>query len=91
MQIRNGLLLRLALASLCALAATAQGAAAADKVTFVTDFGFNGRHAYYFVALDKGYYAKQNLHVQIVRGQTSPRKEVLIVALAAEVIEQRLA
>jgi NitT/TauT family transport system substrate-binding protein len=71
MQIRNRLLLRLALASLCALAAAAQGAAAADKVTFVTDFGFNGRHAYYFVALDKGYYAKQNLDVQIVRGQGS--------------------
>jgi hypothetical protein len=30
---------------------------AADKVTFVTDFGYNGRHAYYFVALEKGYYA----------------------------------
>lgn len=28
--------------------------------------------------------------VQIVRGHTSPRKEVLIVGLAAEVIEQRL-
>ena len=29
-------------------------------------------------------------NVQIVRGQTSPRKEVLIVGLAADVIEQRL-
>jgi len=29
--------------------------------------------------------------VQIVRGHTSPRKEVLIVGLAAEQIEQRLA
>jgi uncharacterized protein len=28
--------------------------------------------------------------VQIVRGHTSPRKEVLIVGLAAEAIEQRL-
>ena len=46
-------------------------AAAADKVTFVTDFGYNGRHAYYFVALEKGYYAKQNLDVDIVRGQGS--------------------
>ena len=33
-----------------------QFAAAADNVTFVTDFGFNGRHAYYYVALEKGYY-----------------------------------
>jgi NitT/TauT family transport system substrate-binding protein len=46
-------------------------ASAADKVTFVTDFGYNGRHAYYFVALEKGYYAKQNLDVDIVRGQGS--------------------
>ena len=35
----------------------------------MTDFGYNGRHAYYFVALDKGYYAKHNLDVSIVRGQ----------------------
>ncbi|MGH6740210.1 MAG: ABC transporter substrate-binding protein, partial [Bradyrhizobium sp.] len=48
-----------------------QAAAAADKITFVTDFGYNGRHAYYFVALEKGYYAKQNLDVDIVRGQGS--------------------
>jgi NitT/TauT family transport system substrate-binding protein len=44
---------------------------AADKVTFVTDFGFNGRHAYYFVAKEKGYYAKHNLDVDIVRGKGS--------------------
>lgn len=58
-------------AILAALTAAAQGAAAADKITFVTDFGYNGRHAYYFVALDKGYYARQNLDVDIVRGQGS--------------------
>jgi NitT/TauT family transport system substrate-binding protein len=44
---------------------------AAEKITFVTDFGFNGRHAYYFVAKDKGYYAKHNLDVDIVRGKGS--------------------
>jgi NitT/TauT family transport system substrate-binding protein len=44
---------------------------AADKVTFVTDFGFNGRHAYYFVAKEKGFYAKHNLDVDIVRGKGS--------------------
>jgi NitT/TauT family transport system substrate-binding protein len=53
------------------LASSLRPAAAADKVTFVTDFGYNGRHAYYFVALEKGYYAKQNLDVDIVRGQGS--------------------
>lgn len=46
-------------------------AQAADKVTFVTDFGYLGRHAYYFVALDKGYYKEANLDVDIVRGQGS--------------------
>lgn len=44
---------------------------AAEKITFVTDFGFNGRHAYYFVAKEKGYYAKHNLDVKIVRGKGS--------------------
>ena len=40
-------------------------------MTFITDFGFNGRHAYYYVALDKGYYKAAGLDVKIVRGQGS--------------------
>jgi NitT/TauT family transport system substrate-binding protein len=48
-----------------------QSVVAADNVTFVTDFGFNGRHAYYYVALDKGYYKDAGLDVKIVRGQGS--------------------
>jgi NitT/TauT family transport system substrate-binding protein len=40
-----------------------------DRVTFTTDFGFNGRHAYFFVALDRGYYRDAGLEVKIVRGQ----------------------
>src|SRR5256884_9655092 len=58
-------------AAICVCALGQRNAEAADKVTFVTDFGYNGRHAYYFVALEKGYYARQNLDVQIVRGQGS--------------------
>jgi NitT/TauT family transport system substrate-binding protein len=46
-------------------------ASAADAVTFITDFGFNGRHAYYYVALDKGYYKDAGMDVKIVRGQGS--------------------
>jgi NitT/TauT family transport system substrate-binding protein len=46
-------------------------AAAADKATLITDFGFNGRHAYFFVALDKGYYKAADLDVSILRGQGS--------------------
>src|SRR5258708_13500361 len=42
-----------------------------DKVTFVTDYGLYGRHAYYFVAMEKGYYARENLDIEIVRSQGS--------------------
>jgi NitT/TauT family transport system substrate-binding protein len=44
---------------------------ALDRVTFSTDFGFNGNHAYFFEALDKGYYRDAGLEVKIVRGQGS--------------------
>jgi NitT/TauT family transport system substrate-binding protein len=44
-------------------------ALAQDKVSLITDAGFNGRHAYYFVAIDKGYYKAAK--VRIVRGQGS--------------------
>jgi NitT/TauT family transport system substrate-binding protein len=63
--------LRVMLAVIFALGLGSEAARAADKITFVTDFGYNGRHAYYFVALEKGYYARQNLDVDIVRGQGS--------------------
>ena len=46
-------------------------AAAADKVSLITDFGYNGRHAYFFVALEKGYYKAVDLDVSILRGQGS--------------------
>lgn len=62
---------RFALLALGALTLGCSAAQAAEKITFVTDFGFNGRHAYYFVAKDKGYYAKHNLDVDIVRGKGS--------------------
>ena len=54
-----------------ALASPFSLAAAADKITFVTDYGLYGRHAYYFVAMDKGYYARENLEVEIVRSPGS--------------------
>ena len=46
-------------------------AEAADNVTLVTDFGFNGRHAYYYYALEKGYYKEAGIDLTIVRGQGS--------------------
>jgi NitT/TauT family transport system substrate-binding protein len=45
--------------------------AALDNVTLITDFGYNGRHAYFFEALDRGYYRDAGLEVKIVRGQGS--------------------
>ena len=49
----------------------AHTANAADKVIFVTDYGLYGRHAYYFVAMEKGYYARENLEIEIVRSPGS--------------------
>src|SRR5690242_7609342 len=49
----------------------AGSARAAEPVSLITDFGYNGRHAYFFVALDKGYYSAANLDVKILRGQGS--------------------
>ena len=44
---------------------------ALDNVTLITDFGFNGRHAYFFVAIEKGYYKDADLDVKVMRGQGS--------------------
>ena len=63
-------LARLATATILA-AAFAASSAQAVEVNFITDFGFNGRHAYYYVALDKGYYKAEGLDVNILRGQGS--------------------
>jgi NitT/TauT family transport system substrate-binding protein len=43
----------------------------AVDVNFVTDFGFNGRHAYFYVAREKGYYKAEGFDVNFVRGQGS--------------------
>jgi len=57
--------------ALVGLLAAGGGAQALDDVSLITDFGYNGRHAYFFVALDKGYYADAGLDVKILRGQGS--------------------
>ena len=61
----------LAMASGCAVFLNAGPAVAADKISVITDAGFLGRHAYYFVAIQKGYYKAENLDVRVVRGQGS--------------------
>lgn len=44
---------------------------AATAVKFITDFGYYGRHSYYYVALDKGYYKAEGLDVSFLRGRGS--------------------
>ena len=60
-----------ALWTLAGVLCLADGAQALDNVTLITDFGFNGRHAYFFVAIEKGYYKDADLEVKVVRGQGS--------------------
>jgi NitT/TauT family transport system substrate-binding protein len=71
MNCTRSLAARLALGTLAALIVALSPAAAADHVVFVTDYGLYGRHAYYFVAMEKGYYAAENLDIEIVRSQGS--------------------
>lgn len=54
-------------------AVTTPSPAVADgtKIVFSTDWGYNGRHAYYFTALKKGYYAEEGLDVEILGGRGS--------------------
>jgi NitT/TauT family transport system substrate-binding protein len=58
------------LVAVSTLSAPFAQAADAD-VSLITDFGFNGRHSYFYVALDKGFYKQEGLNVTILRGQGS--------------------
>src|SRR5262249_20223124 len=82
-----GCLVRCALvgAGLVAVAAAHAFAEDAERITFVTDSGSNGRHAYYFVAQEKGYYKSANLDVQIVRGQGSADAVKQVAAGTAQI------
>ena len=44
---------------------------ALESITLITDYGYTGVHAYFFEALDRGYYRDAGLEVKIVRGQGS--------------------
>jgi NitT/TauT family transport system substrate-binding protein len=59
------------LAFLMAVALFSAAARAETDVSLITDFGFNGRHSYFYVALDKGFYKAEGLNVSILRGQGS--------------------
>ena len=51
-------------AALMPIAASAQGTGA-KKITFLTNYVFNGRHAPFFVGVDKGFYKEAGFDVQI--------------------------
>ena len=65
------MLVRLVALCTMALAFVPQSPVEAAEVNFITDFGYNGRHSYFYVALDKGYYKAEGLEVNILRGQGS--------------------
>jgi NitT/TauT family transport system substrate-binding protein len=65
--------------------ATLASAPRAAEVTFTTDFGYNGRHAYVYLALDKGYYKAEGLEVKILRGQGSADAIKKVAAGAAQI------
>jgi NitT/TauT family transport system substrate-binding protein len=68
-----------------ALPSMASATAQAAEITLVTDFGVNGRHAYFFVAQEKGYYREAGLNVSIVRGQGSADAIKKVAAGSAQV------
>ena len=76
---------RTATALIGAAALVRPARAAATDLNFITDFGFNGRHAYFYVALQKGYYAAEGLNVTIQRGQGSADAIKRVAAGAATI------
>src|SRR6266568_5378381 len=56
---------------LMAVAAVCGPSGTGSDGNFLPEFCFNGRHAYYYVALEKGYYKAEGLNVNILRGQGS--------------------
>lgn len=62
---------RLIAAMIGAAAFVAPFAARAEQVNFITDFGYYGRHSYYYVAYDKGYYKQEGIDLNFLRGQGS--------------------
>jgi NitT/TauT family transport system substrate-binding protein len=69
MKTNRRLFLASAVAALAAPRVKAQGAR--ESITFLTDYGYYGRHSYIFYALKKGYFADEGVDVTILRGQGS--------------------
>src|SRR4051812_18961109 len=65
---RRGLLTQAAGAGVALAAGSRLAHAAADKITFQLDWIAYGRHAPFYVALEKGFYGKRDLEVNIMQG-----------------------
>jgi len=81
---------KIAIAGLAGAFATALGFAAAPAqaqtpITFSLDFRALGRHAAWFVALDKGYYKQAGLDVSIISGQGTAQAIQAIEAGTAQI------
>src|SRR5271156_2051454 len=74
----------MALLAVFAILAAAQSAAAQTPITFSLDFRALGRHAAWYVALDKGYYKQAGLDVTIVPSQGTAQSIQNLEANAAQ-------
>lgn len=79
------ILVRLVVVTILAVTFVRISSAQATEVNFITDFGFNGRHSYYYVALDKGYYKAEGLDVTILGSQGSIDAVKKVASGAAEI------
>ena len=62
---------RLAILAIALFAACAAQAQAPVKIKFVLDWKYQGLHAWYFLAQDRGYYKAEGLDVEIDQGEGS--------------------
>lgn len=62
---------RLVIVAIALLAAGAAQAQAPVKIKFVLDWKYQGLHAWYFLAQDKGYYKAEGIDVEIDQGEGS--------------------
>src|SRR5579871_5402371 len=73
-----------ALLALAFLAALAMPAAAATKITFVTDWKAQAEHGGFYQALAEGLYAKRGLDVKIIQGGPDVNVPQLLAGGAAD-------
>jgi NitT/TauT family transport system substrate-binding protein len=82
---RRSLRAPLLLALACAAVATwADAATAADKINIFLDFIQTGKHAGFYVAMEKGYFAAEDLDVTVTAGRVAGASITNVVTGAAQ-------